>query len=111
MRLVQKRAVYLALVVGVLLAGSASAAKRYTVFDPEVDFSAYRTYAWRAHGEFESEAGPRIRYGGNEALQRKGLRQVRPEDGPDVWIEYMVGSNEMLRDGFKVTASYSFDEI
>ncbi len=80
----------------VLLASSVGAVKIKTGSHPDADFPSYRTYAWRPLTGPDADEGPDIRSAANKVLAEKGLRKVSPEDDPDIWLEYAVGSADML---------------
>jgi hypothetical protein len=66
-----------------------------------VDFSKFKTYAWRAPGS-EGSGSPspdedtdkRIRAAADESLAKRGLRKLAEgEENPDLWLSYSVGWN------------------
>ncbi len=79
-----------------LLALPAHAAKVQTASDPEADFSTFRTFAWRPSEAADPGVGPEVRSSANRVLTDKGLRRVEPDQDPDIWLEFAVGSADML---------------
>lgn len=77
-----------------LLPALAHAQKVNTDFDPNVDFSAFKTYAWTKGTPSPNPIGEqRIQDAVNKALQAKGLKLVT--DAPDVVVAtHAVGKEE-----------------
>ena len=86
----------------------AHAAKNKTAQDPDTDFSAFRTYAWR--GKDVSEMlGSDVRSAAEQVLRSKGYERVDADQDPDLWFEYNAGSADVLRAGWRLTIGWYGD--
>jgi hypothetical protein len=79
-----------------LLTASAAFANIKTAADPEADFSQYRTFAFRPAESIDDFLAGQIEVAAVEALAKKGLQQVGLEEEPDLWIDYAIGSGDIL---------------
>jgi hypothetical protein len=93
------------LALGLLAAVGCTGPKVITDFDPSVEFSAFRTFAFsgmtdRGYESGESDNSPlrgRIKEMVDEQLAAKGLRQVSLEDRPDLLVHLFFGVKDEQR--------------
>ncbi len=76
-----------------------------TDFNSSYEFSAFRTFAFSGISDRGRDVGPsdtsplrnRIKEMVHEQLTAKGVRQVNPEDHPDLLVHLFYGVKELLR--------------
>lgn len=89
----RKDVVALIAVAGVLAFFSAGASEISVDHHAGVDFSRYRTYAWKTDNPAPNpDTHQRIVTSVDQALQAKGLTKV--EKDPDLWVGYQVVSKQ-----------------
>lgn len=88
---------FLAGIAVVLLCGASARAKVATDFNPNLDFSKYKTFAYLGGVEslVRKQLNPdllndRIRRAVARELTAKGLREVQPGENPDLVVRYWV---------------------
>ncbi len=94
------RQLILCLIVCVLIAGPALAAKSFVDFEETFDFSGFKRYQWRTHPVMEANpalaqtaiAGDIVMSEGNEILMGRGYEPVEFE--PDFYIAFYVTGKE-----------------
>ena len=78
-------------------------AKVVVDFDPNLDFSRYKTYAFIGGVEnlVEIQLNPdlienRMHHSASRELDKRGLREVRPEENPDLVVRYWANSSRQM---------------
>ena len=103
MNLMNRKLLVLAAVL--LLAGCASQMRVRSDFDPDADFSQYRTFAWMAEdpligGDDEGGVSPlnrqRIVNAIEAELTAKGFRKTTDRDSADFVLSYTVGARDRI---------------
>lgn len=86
-----------------LVAGFPLAAKVVTDFDPNLDFSSYKTFAYIGGVENLVEMqlnsdliNNRIHHMVVRELTKKGLREVQPDQKPDLVVRYWANSSQQV---------------
>lgn len=106
------RTLMTALLLAMLGASTAMAAKTGSEKDPATDFTKFRTYAWKtAAGPSAEDVDGRIRKAANEELKKKGLRLAGEGEKPDLLLQYNAGFADTLVAGFSITAGWWGDLV
>jgi hypothetical protein len=87
----------------ILILASPARAKMSVDFDPNLDFSKYKTFAYIGGAnmlEFR-QLNPnyitdRVHSGVSQALTRRGLKEVKPEEQPDLVVRYWANSQSQI---------------
>ena len=100
-RVVAKRQFVVFLVL--LLAAIPAGAKIAVDFDPGLDFSKYKTFAYIGGVDslVSKQLNPeliknRIHASATRELLKKGLREVQPDENPDIVVRYWANSQTQL---------------
>jgi Domain of unknown function (DUF4136) len=86
-----------------LILASPALAKMSVDFDPNLDFSKYKTFAYIGGAnmlEFR-QLNPnyitdRVHSGVSQALTQRGLKEVKPEEQPDLVVRYWANSQSQI---------------
>lgn len=93
----------LCLVLFILILAPAALAKMTVDFDPNVDFSKFKTFAYIGGAnmlEFR-QLNPdyitdRVHSGVSQALIQRGLKEVKPDQHPDLVVRYWANSQSQI---------------
>ncbi len=93
----------LSLVVCILILAPAALAKMTVDFDPNLDFSKFKTFAYIGGAnmlEFR-QLNPdyitdRVHSGVSQALIQRGLKEVKPDQHPDLVVRYWANSQSQI---------------
>jgi hypothetical protein len=93
----------IALFLFTLILTSPALAKMSVDFDPNLDFSKYKTFAYIGGAnmlEFR-QLNPnyitdRVHSGVSQALTQRGLKEVKPEEQPDLVVRYWANSQSQI---------------
>jgi len=95
------------LLVGILVATAASAAKVLVQTDPDANFSSLSTYAWRQdEPPIDAAIDREIRVSCDRVLAKKGLKRVEKDQAPDLYIEYAAGAIDVLQAGVRLVPGW-----
>lgn len=93
------KTIYIASLGLLLLAGSAFSQTVKTDFDPDADFTKFRTYAWKNGTPLPDSpamnntlVGERVRNAINGQLSMQGMREH--QQNPDFFVTFFVGQRE-----------------
>lgn len=93
----------IAVVLGALFFALPSQAKVVVDFDPNLDFSKYKTYAFIGGVEnlVAIQLNPdlienRMHHSVARELDKRGLREVKPEENPDLVVRYWANSSTQM---------------
>lgn len=94
----------LAIGVSIALSGCASSVSVDTDFNPKVDFTSYKTFAWikadpliSAPSDFNPLNKPRIESAVVRVMTEKGFTQVTDGSAADFVVAYTVGTRDKIR--------------
>jgi hypothetical protein len=93
----------ISLLLFTLILASPALAKMSVDFDPNLDFSKYKTFAYIGGAnmlEFR-QLNPnyitdRVHSGVSQALTQRGLKEVKPEEQPDLVVRYWANSQSQI---------------
>jgi hypothetical protein len=98
-----KLAAPVSLLLVTLIFAPPATAKTNVDFDPSLDFSKYKTFAYvggRNTLEFRQlnpdEISDRVHAGVSQALSTRGLKEVKPDQQPDLVVRYWANSQSQV---------------